>query len=26
TKEPVKFTVEIGKNETKELGEITVIR
>lgn len=26
TKEPVKFTVEIGKNETKDLGEITVIR
>ena len=26
TKEPVKFTVEIGKNETKDLSEITVIR
>jgi hypothetical protein len=26
TKEPVKFTIEIGKNETKDLGEITVIR
>jgi hypothetical protein len=26
TKEPVKFTVEIGKNETYDLGEITVIR
>jgi hypothetical protein len=26
TKEPVKFTIEIGKNEVKDLGEITVIR
>jgi hypothetical protein len=26
TKVPVKFTVEIGKNEIKDLGEITVIR
>ena len=26
TKEPVKFTVNIGKNETIDLGEITVIR
>lgn len=26
TKEPVKFTVKIGKNETYDLGEITVIR
>lgn len=26
TKVPVKFTVEIGKNETVDLGEITVIR
>jgi len=26
TKEPVKFTVEIGKNETVDLGEIIVLR
>jgi hypothetical protein len=26
TKEPVKFTIEIGKNETKDLGEIIVTR
>jgi hypothetical protein len=26
TKVPVKFTIEIGKNEVKDLGEITVIR
>jgi hypothetical protein len=26
TKVPVKFTVEIGKNETKDLGEIIVLR
>jgi hypothetical protein len=26
TKVPVKFTVEVGKNETVDLGEITVIR
>jgi hypothetical protein len=26
TKEPVKFTIEIGKNETKDLGEIIVLR
>lgn len=26
TKVPVKFTVEVGKNETVDLGEITVVR
>ena len=26
TKEPVKFTIDIGKNETKDLGEIIVLR
>jgi hypothetical protein len=26
TKEPVKYTIEIGKNEAKDLGEIIVTR